>query len=88
MISRLGKYAKFLRELDEARRAGILARRIASSAQMKRKFEVNPIDTCILLNEAMSEIKLKAPANPRMALLDTASPLTDIRKGDGLLDVK
>ena len=49
---------------------------------------MNHIDTCILLNEAMSEIKLYAAANPHMALLDTASPVTTVRRGDVISDVR
>ena len=39
-----------------------------------------------MLNEATSEIRLYAAANPHMALLDTASLVTDVRSEDVLSD--
>ena len=50
--------------------------------------KVNHIYTSILLIETMSEIKLYATANPHIALLDTASSVTVVRRDDVLSDVQ
>ena len=85
MISQSGKYAAFLWVLDETGRsysgfAGKEARRIANVAEDKREFAVNHI--------AMNEIELYATANSHMALMNTVSPVTAVRREDVLSDVR
>ena len=59
-----------------------------NNAAGKRKFELSHIDTCILLNEVASEIRLFAAVNPHMTHLDSASPVIAVRRASVLLHIR
>ena len=48
---------------------------------------INHIDTAFLFNETKSEMKIFSSANPHIALLDTESLVTALRRADLLSDL-
>ena len=91
VIKRSRGYAEFFRVLDRSRRGGPTARAVRKPtiiSEVKKEVEVNHINTCILLNETMSETKLYATGNSYINLLYTTSPVTIVRKEYVLSDVR
>ena len=94
VIKRSRSYSERMRIANEAGRIirgefkAIVPRRDAIISENEKEVEENHINTCILLNETVSEINLYATANPHMVLLDTASPVTIVRRQDVLSDVR